>query len=66
MEELFEVDQYINRNAFGFVNQAGYTYQAPSTPFRLFKTPPNLGGSVSDIGQDQEVWDQMKKIESRS
>ena len=66
MEELFEVDQYLNRNAFSSANQAGYTYRVPSIPFRLFKTPPNFGGSVSSVGEDQKAWDQMKTIGSRS
>ena len=26
-----------------------------TVPFRLFKTPPNFGGPVSEIGQDQEA-----------
>ena len=64
MEELFEVDQYVNRNAFSKATQAGHNYQVPSTPFRLFKTPPNFGGPVSAIGQDQEDWNQIIGIES--
>ena len=35
-----------------------------STPFRLFKTPPNFGGPVSEIGQDQEDWNQIIGRES--
>lgn len=64
MEELFKVDQYVNRNAFSKAAQAGHTYQVPSTPFRLFKTPPNFGGPVSAIGQDQEDWNQIIGRES--
>ena len=64
MEELFEVDQYVNRNAFSKATQAGHNYQVPSTPFRLFKTPPNFGGPVSAVGQDQEDWNQIIGRES--
>ena len=59
MEELFTVDQYIKRNAFSSATQAGHTYKVPTVPFRLFKTPPNFGGPVSSIGQDQEDWNQI-------
>ena len=56
MDELFRVDQYLTRDAFSKVEQAGLTYEVPSTPFRLFKTPPNFGGSVSAFGQDNSLW----------
>jgi len=56
MEELFEVDQYLTRNAFSQAKQSGHQYQVPSIPFRLFKTPPHFGGSVSALGEDTAIW----------
>ncbi len=53
MEELFQVDQFVQRNAFAPVDMGnGQTLQAPTVPFRLFSTPPNLGGSVATLGAD--------------
>ena len=56
MEELFDVDQYRSRQAFSQVEAAGETFAAPSTPFRLFSTPPNLGGPVAGLGADNMLW----------
>ena len=56
MEELFEVDQYRSRQAFSEVNAAGDSFAAPSTPFRLFSTPPHLGGPVAELGADNALW----------
>ena len=41
MEELFTVDQYVERNASEYSSE-GETFQAPSCPFRLAETPPYL------------------------
>ena len=56
MEELFHVDQYRSRQAFSQVNAAGESFAAPSTPFRLFSTPPHLGGPVAGLGADNALW----------
>lgn len=56
MEELFEVDQYSSRNAFSTVTVGEETFSAPSTPFRLFATPPHFGGTVADLGADNHRW----------
>jgi crotonobetainyl-CoA:carnitine CoA-transferase CaiB-like acyl-CoA transferase len=61
MDELFEVDQYVMRNAFSQAVQAGHQYQVPSVPFRLFKTPPNFGGPVSNLGEDTATWQNLIK-----
>ena len=53
MEELFQVDQFVQRNAFAEVDMGnGKSLQAPTLPFRLFSTPPNLGGVVAPLGAD--------------
>jgi crotonobetainyl-CoA:carnitine CoA-transferase CaiB-like acyl-CoA transferase len=53
MEELFQVDQFVQRNAFAEVDLGnGKSLQAPTVPFRLFSTPPNLGGIVAPLGAD--------------
>jgi crotonobetainyl-CoA:carnitine CoA-transferase CaiB-like acyl-CoA transferase len=55
MEELFQVDQYVQRNAFAELDLGGgMSLQAPTVPFRLFSTPPKLGGSVASLGADTQ------------
>jgi crotonobetainyl-CoA:carnitine CoA-transferase CaiB-like acyl-CoA transferase len=56
MEELFRVDQYVTRNAFSQVHSGDDAFAAPSTPFRLFATPPHFGGSVAALGAHTEQW----------
>ena len=56
MEQLFEVDQYRSRQAFSEVQAAGESFAAPSTPFRLFATPPHFGGPVAALGAHNSVW----------
>ena len=56
MEELFEVDQYRSRQAFSQVQAAGESFAAPSTPFRLFATPPHFGGPVAELGAHNRIW----------
>lgn len=52
MEELFGVDQFLQRNAFAELTGAsGATIKVPSIPFRLFATPPRFGGSVARLGE---------------
>ncbi len=51
MEELFQVDQFVHRQAFAQVDFAdGTALLAPTIPFRLFQTPPRLGGAVASLG----------------
>lgn len=55
MEELFQVDQYVHRNAFAEVNlDRDHSVVAPTIPFRLYSTPPLLGGNVAPYGADTE------------
>jgi crotonobetainyl-CoA:carnitine CoA-transferase CaiB-like acyl-CoA transferase len=52
MEELFEVDQFVERQAFCNVQLTpAHTLRVPSIPFRLFSTPPDFGGPVAALGQ---------------
>ena len=56
MEELFTVDQYVQRQAFSEYSCGEETFQGPSVPFRLLKTPPLLGGRVAEPGADNKQW----------
>ncbi|MEM7078759.1 MAG: CoA transferase [Pseudomonadota bacterium] len=52
MAELFQVDQFQQRQAFGEARLSdGTTLAVPSVPFRLFATPPNFGGPVAALGE---------------
>ncbi len=56
MEQLFDVDQYLERGAFGqVVPPQGQAFQAPTTPFRLFTTPSHPNGRVSALGADNKT-----------
>lgn len=53
MEELFDVDQYVARNAFGTISHpAQGDVTAPMTPFKLYKTPAFAGGPAPSFGAD--------------
>ncbi len=55
MEELFQVDQFVERNAFAEARlTTGRTLTVPSVPFRLFAAPPRFGGPVATLGQHDE------------
>ena len=56
MEELFTVDQYVERNAFSEYSSEGETFQAPSCPFRLVETPPYFGGDSVPLGTHNPSW----------
>lgn len=63
MEELFTVDQFVQRDAFADISfggntNNGKTIKAPTIPFRLFATPPDLGGAVAALGQHNEEYAQ--------
>lgn len=52
MEELFQVDQFIERNAFTEARPTpDRALRVPSVPFRLFATPPRFGGAVAAVGE---------------
>lgn len=52
MEELFEVDQFLARQAFADARVTPErSVTVPSVPFRLFATPPHFGGEVAELGQ---------------
>lgn len=52
MEELFEVDQYVARQAFARAEVGDRSLTVPAVPFRLFATPPHFGGRVAALGAD--------------
>ena len=55
MEELFSVDQFVERQAFSAVElRGGETVTVPSVPFRLYATPPHFGGAVATLGQHND------------
>lgn len=52
MEELFSVDQFMQRQAFSSASMVGGAQiSVPSVPFRLFSTPPHFGGPVATLGE---------------
>lgn len=63
MEKLFDVDQFVQRQAFADISFGNdpndvRTIKAPTIPFRLFTTPPDLGGKVAALGQHNEEYAQ--------
>jgi len=51
MEELFAVDQFVERHAFSRAQVSQErSITVPSVPFRLFETPPLFGGPVASVG----------------
>ena len=57
MEELFAVDQFVHRDAFAGIDfGTGADLLAPTIPFRLFATPPILGGVVAPLGADSKAF----------
>jgi crotonobetainyl-CoA:carnitine CoA-transferase CaiB-like acyl-CoA transferase len=53
LEELFSVDQFVERQAFTSATlPSGETLRVPSVPFRLYATPPKFGGPVAELGQN--------------
>ncbi len=73
MEELFDVDQYVARDAFGTISHpAQGDLTAPMTPFKLYKTPAFAGGAaprfaadtrarLADVGIDQSEFDRLRR-----
>ena len=57
MEELFEVDQFVHREAFADATMPdGFRLKVPVVPFRLYSTPPRFGGPVAWLGEDTEAF----------
>ncbi len=51
MEQVFEVDQFVERGAFAPIRHPDQgAYPAPVTPFRLFGTPGAAGGAAPRLG----------------
>ena len=73
MEELFDVDQYVARGAFGTIThplQGDLT--APMTPFKLYKTPALAGGTapkfaadtrrrLAEVGVDSDTFERLRR-----
>ncbi len=56
MEQLFDVDQYVDRGAFAAVTHPDLgAVQLPVTPFRLYEVPAKRGGRVSRLGADTDA-----------
>lgn len=57
MEELFDVDQFVSRQAFADAGlPAGGQVKVPTVPFRLHATPPVLGGPVAALGENSKEY----------
>ncbi|NKB98679.1 MAG: hypothetical protein GKR90_09345 [Pseudomonadales bacterium] len=56
MEELFLVDQFVKRDAFCNADLGHTKLTVPSTPFRLYATPPTFGGPVATLGEHTETY----------
>ena len=55
MEELLNVDQFLEREAFtSAILPDKSELTVPSVPFRLMDTPPSLGGNVAKLGEHTE------------
>ena len=57
MEELFEVDQFVGRDAFCDATIVDQKLTIPSTPFRLYSTPPSFGGQVESLGESTNSYE---------
>ena len=58
MEELLEVDQFLEREAFtSAILSDKRNFRVPSVPFRLMETPPSFGGYVADLGENTKSFD---------
>jgi len=75
MEQLFTVDQYVARGAFGTIDHPTQgRFEAPVTPFRLYRTPapadaaaPTLGRHtrqcLADAGYDAHRIDELRRAD---
>ena len=57
MEQLFGVDQFVERHAFSKAKlPEGDELTVPSVSFRLFDTPPHFGGPVAALGEHNDMY----------
>lgn len=56
LDELFDVDQYVERRAFSNYRCGDESFLGPSVPFRLLETSPVLGGVAAALGADNDNW----------
>ena len=55
MEELLEVDQFVERDVFtSAILPDKQRIKVPSVPFRLMDTPPSFGGFIAELGEHSE------------
>ena len=56
MDQIFDVDQFVERGAFADVTHPDLgTLRLPASPFRLYAMPAAQGGAVSRLGADTEA-----------
>lgn len=56
MDQLFDVDQFVERGAFANVTHPDLgSLRLPATPFRLHRTPAAQGGEVARLGAHTQV-----------
>lgn len=56
MDQIFDVDQFVERGAFADVTHPDLgTLRLPASPFRLYAMPAAQGGAVARLGADTEA-----------
>ncbi len=56
MDQIFDVDQFVERAAFADVTHPDLgTLRLPTSPFRLYAMPAAQGGAVARLGADTEA-----------
>lgn len=56
MDQIFDVDQFVEREAFADVTHPDLgTLRLPASPFRLYAMPAARGGAVARLGADTEA-----------
>src|SRR5690606_162231 len=56
MAGLLAEEEFRRRAAFETISHGERTYEAPSSPLRLERTPPRRGGRVPAPGEHEPVW----------
>ena len=59
MEELLEIDQYKTRGAFTPIKSGSKSFLAPSSPFRLLKTPAIDLRVLAELGEHNGYLDKL-------
>jgi len=59
MEELLEIDQYKTRSAFTPIKSGSKDFLAPSSPFRLLKTPARDLRVLAELGEHNGYLDKL-------